>query len=622
MKAIFSFLKLCWRALNFLRRIVMNLVFLLFVLLAVSVFSISSSVQQNKVDLTHFKGALLVNLDGYLADNRSNDMSWQNLLLELDNQYVPKQISTFDVVNVIQSAKNDEKITALVLDLNYFEGADIPALTYVGKAIQAFKNSKKPVIAYADNYTQSQYLLASYADAILLNPQGQVAIEGMVAENLYFKSLFEKLEVTPHIFRVGTYKSAVEPFMLDQMSKESRENTGRWLNQLWKSYQQIVAENRDIPFEQVLPDSKTYLAELKELKGNQTEYIKKRGLVTELAVTKERENIIKHWVTNSEGELDFVEFEDYLATLKDRFTPTHQPTIAVVNVEGAIIDGESDEQDVGGDSVAQLLRDAQQDPNIKAVVLRVNSPGGSAFASEIIRQEVDNLQKAGKPVVVSMGAMAASGGYWISSTADYIVADPNTITGSIGIFAMFPTFEKSMQKIGVNADGVATTDIVMKSPFSPLSKIGGEIIQLEIEHGYEQFLDVVSRGRKLSKEQVDKIAQGQVWTGTDAYSHKLVDKLGSFDDAVEKAGELAMQNSANDIKDFSVIWLTEKEDSLWGELMKNAKQHSEYSLRQHLAHFLGLSVPMQKMVEQLGTLNKFNDPKGQYLYCLNCGKVK
>ncbi|WP_430623933.1 signal peptide peptidase SppA [Histophilus somni] len=621
MKVMLTFLKLCWQMLNFARRVVMNIVFLFFVLLIVAVFSVNSSMS-NKVDLTHFKGALLLNLDGYLADNRSDDTAWQELLLELGNQHVPRKISTFDVVNAIQAAKKDPKITALVLDLNYFDGKDIPALTYIGKAIQAFKASKKPVIAYADNYTQSQYLLASYADVILLNPQGEVAIEGMVAENLYFKSLFNKLEITPHIFRVGTYKSAVEPFMLDKMSEKSRENTSRWLNQLWKSYQQIVAENRDIPLAQVLPDSKTYLSELKALNGNQTEYAKKRGLITELAVTQEREKIIKRWIVNSDDKLDFVEFEDYLAILKNRFAQPTQPAIAVVNVEGAIVDGESDEQNVGGDSIAQLLREANDDPNIKAVVLRVNSPGGSAFASEIIRQEVDNLQKSGKPVVVSMGAMAASGGYWISSTADYIVADPNTITGSIGIFAMFPTFEKSMQKIGVNADGVATTDVVMKSHFSPLSKISSEIIQLEIEHGYDQFLNVVSRGRNLSKTQVDKIAQGQVWSGFDAYTYKLVDQLGSFDDAVEKARELVIQKSSEEIKDFSVVWLTEKEPSLLGELMKNAKQHSEHNLRQYIAHLFGFSTSMQKMTEQLGILNKFNDPKGQYLYCLNCGELK
>ena len=255
---------------------------------------------------------------------------------------------------------------------------------------------------------------------------------------------------------------------------------------------------------------------------------------------------------------------------------------------------------------------------MKGVILRVNSPGGSAFASELIRQEIANLQKAGKPVVVSMGAMAASGGYWISATADYIIADPNTITGSIGIFAMLPTFENAINKIGVNADGVSTGDLAEMSVFSPLSKNMQDIYQLEIEHGYDQFLTLVGRGRQMSKAAVDKIAQGQVWRGTDAFKHNLADELGDFDRAVEKIGELINVYRDTVIENFSVEWMTEDDGSLIGKLYRDLKQSGQ-SL---LATWFDLPKPIRQIKEGLNRLNKFNDPKGQYLYCLNCGTVR
>ena len=626
MQVILKFLKYCWRGLNFIRDCVMNLVFLLFVLLLGAILSLSSYMDGEKVELVGEQGALLLNLDGYLADNRDSQPEWERALQELDNQHVPGKISTFDVVYAIEQAANDERIKGLVLDLNYFEGADIPALEYVGESLKNFKKTEKPVIAFSDNYTQAQYLLASYANEIYLNPRGSVFIQGLAAQNLYFKEMLDKLEVTPHVFRVGTYKSAVEPFLRNDMSPEARRNLQQWLNGMWTNYKDIIATNRKIDQNSVLPDAKTFLKELKALKGDSTAYVEQRKLVTQLASRSELDKkLIELFGSNKDDEPKLLTFNRYLKALPDRMlSEDSEYKIAVVNVEGVIVDGESYQDEVGGNTVSRLLSEANADKDVKAVVLRVNSPGGSAFASEVIRQEVDALQKAGKPVVVSMGSMAASGGYWISSTADYIVADKNTITGSIGIFALFPTFEKTIKKWGISSDGVATSELSDLSLLRPLSSELNDVFQMEIEYGYDEFFSVVSKGRKLSKEEVNKIAQGQVWLGQDAYKNKLVDEIGNFDTALNKAIELANAKLADDQKsdDYSVEWFVEEDDSTLDKLMTGLRGSVKSLVKSTVDETIGLPKEAAQIKQSLGVLTKFNDPKGQYLYCLNCGRIR
>ncbi|HHE3599774.1 TPA: signal peptide peptidase SppA [Pasteurella multocida] len=626
MQLIVQFFRLCWRILNFIRELVMNIVFLFFVLLVAAVVGIffHSNKIQHPMMLENEKYALLLNLDGYLADNREESMSWQKALKELDNQHVPHQISTFDIVYMIDHAKKDDRISGLVLDLNFFEGADLPALEYVGQTINAFKESQKPVIAFADNLGQSQYLLASYADEIYINPIGQVDITGLRQENLYFKSMLENLDVTAHIFRVGTYKSAVEPFLRDNMSPEAKTDLSEWLGAMWHNYKQIVAKNRQIDPDDVLPESSKYIQTLKMLKGDSTAYTQQRQLVTGLANRLEiDEKLLERFGQDKNDNIRLIDYEDYLSLLPDRLSEEGQYKIAVVNVEGAIIDGESDEHEVGGDTIARLLRQAHDDDNVKAVILRVNSPGGSAFASEIIRQEVDNLQALGKPVVVSMGAMAASGGYWISSTADYIIADKNTITGSIGIFALFPTFEKTLKKVGISADGVSTSALSSSSRFSGLSSEMSDILQLEIESGYDKFLSVVSRGRGMTVEEVDKVAQGKIWLGEEAVKHNLVDELGHFNLAVEKASELANQllDEKEKVDYFALQWMVEDEQNFLSDLLPTLKRKIQAWVGNTLLESIALPVEYREMRKHIGLLNKMNDPKGKYLYCLTCSTI-
>ncbi|QEH45828.1 signal peptide peptidase SppA [Aggregatibacter actinomycetemcomitans] len=626
MKVIFSIIKFAWRTLNFIRDLVMNIVFLVFVLLLLTALPFVVGLDKQAVALKGDQGALYLNLDGYLADNRDNQGGVKTLLKELDNQHIPQQYSTFDVVYAIDSAALDDKVRGLVLDLNYFQGGDLPSLEFVGASIENFKKNGKQVIAYSDNYNRAQYFLASYADEVYINPVGTVSIDGLVQENLYYKDLLDSLEVNPHVFRVGTYKSAVEPFLRNDMSDEAKTNLRRWLGIMWKNYKQRVAENRNIKEEAVAPNAHTYLTELKALQGDMTAYVKQRKLINGVL---DRFNLDKKLTAlfgeNEDKQPKMVDYDTYLASLPDRMSGDTKNKIAVVNVEGAIIDGETDEENVGGDTIANLLRKAYDYKDVKAVVLRVNSPGGSAFASEIIRQELSHLQQAGKPVVVSMGGMAASGGYWISSTADYIVADKNTITGSIGIFAVLPTFEKTIKKIGVSADGVKTSDLALGSAFSPLSSELNDVLQLDIEHGYDEFLTKVSQGRHLSKAQVDKIAQGQVWLGSEAIEHKLVDELGDLNTALGKAMELVNEkldeNSKIQEEGFSVEWLDDDSGSFFKKFMRDFKGDSKAWVTGLVTEAVGLPKEFTQ-VKQLGLLNTFNDPKGQYLYCLTCGKVQ
>nr|WP_231113147.1 signal peptide peptidase SppA [Gallibacterium anatis] len=613
---VFAIFRFIWNCLNFLRRVLMNLLFLL--VAAILFIGISLFVgEQNKQPLP--QGALRLNLDGFLADNRDQNSELKALLNNLQQQAMPEKISTFDVIFAITQAKKDERIKGIVLDLNHFEGGDLPSLTFIGKALNEFKQSGKPVIAVSDNYSQKQYILASYADKLYLHRQGQVELTGLGGEQFYYKSLLDKIDAQPHIFRVGTYKSAVEPLLRDDMSEAARQNASQWLNAMWHNIQTTVSDNRHLKKEQVFPSTNDFLQQVKNLKGDLTQYALNNKLVTEAATRYQTEEYLKQqFGIDQENHYQHIDFSDYLAGLPDYETANiTDNNIAVVRIEGAIIDGESDEENVGGDSIARLLREAAEDKSVKAVVLRINSPGGSASASEIIREEVEHLQQLGKLVVVSMGGMTASGGYWIASTADYIVADKNTITGSIGIFAAFVTLEKSLANLGIHSDGVKTSPLASMSPFTALSQEYSDIIQMSIEHGYDQFISLVAKGRNLDKTQVDNIAQGRVWLGEEALKHKLVDQLGDFNTAVEIASE-KMKSKEKGLADDQIgfLWLSEEQDR--GLLSLLAQKRS--SVVQYLLRAVGVDhfVESKQMRQQLGLLTEFTDPKGQYLYCLNC----
>ncbi|MGX3013445.1 signal peptide peptidase SppA [Ursidibacter sp. B-7004-1] len=619
-----SVLKSLYRVFRIFREFVISLFFILFVLICFAIVSLmQSDTQSTKQTVPFDKGALMLNLDGYLADNHDEFGDFHRFLQsELGGESEPVKISTFDVVRVIRKAAQDERVTGLVLDLKYFEGGDLSSLQFVGKQLEAFKATNKPIIAIGEYYSQQQYYLASFANKIYLNKVGFVDLHGLNYSNLYFKTLFDKIEAVPHIFRVGTYKSAVEPFLRNDMSPEARQNATLWLNQLWQQFSQQVAQNREIDTKSVVPEPKVYIDQFKQVKGDDAQYALNRKLVTELVTTQQLNQILMDtFGEDSDKVYRHIDFFDYVASLTDRFDVTGKNKIAVVNVEGEITWGESDESSAGSDTIVKLLQQAQDDETIQGVILRINSPGGSAMASELIRQQAEALQQAGKPVIASMGGMAASGGYWIAATSDKIIASPSTLTGSIGIFGLAVTFEKTAKKLGISEDGVSTSPLASQSALKSLPKEQGEVIQISIENGYDRFLELVSRGRKMDKATVDKVAQGQVWLGTSAFEKGLVDQLGDFDDAYAIMAEIINQKRQAEgkpaIEKFETQWLIEHQDDFLSQIMRDFKMQSKV----YMARWLNLPFS-ESFSRSKDILEKLNDPKQTYLYCLNCGSVK
>lgn len=533
---IAGFFKWTWRLLNFVREMVLNLFFIFLVLVGVGIWMQIGNGSNSEQTA---RGALLLDISGVIVDKPSTNHRLGALGRQLFGASSDRlqENSLFDIVNAIRQAKDDRNITGIVLDLKNFTGADQPSMRYIGKALREFRDSGKPVFAVGENYSQGQYYLASFANKIWLSPQGQVDLHGFATNGLYYKTLLDKLKVSTHVFRVGTYKSAVEPFIRDDMSPAAREADSRWIGELWQNYLHTVSANRQISPQQLFPGAQAIIDGLTSVGGDTAKYALDHKLVDALASSADVEKALTKQFGWSKTENNYRAISYYDYSLKK--PADNGGTIAVIFANGAIMDGEETPGNVGGDTTASQIRDARLDPKVKAIVLRVNSPGGSVNASEVIRAELAAAKAAGKPVVVSMGGMAASGGYWISTPANYIVASPSTLTGSIGIFGVINTVENSLSSIGVHSDGVSTSPLAEISMTKALSPEVQQMMQLSIEYGYKRFIMLVAEARKRTPEQIDQIAQGHVWTGEDAKANGLVDSLGDFDDAVAKAAELA-----------------------------------------------------------------------------------
>ncbi len=598
-----------WRLLNFTRLMLVNLLFLLVVL--VIVFSVS----QSETPSTPIEGALTLNLSGVLVEQRTQTDPTVQLLRQMDKgDEQPSEIVLSDLLWAIKSAGNDDRIKALVIKPQGLQGASLSKLQEVTAAIDAFKESGKPVIAMADYYSQGAYLLAAHADHVLLNQSGAVLIEGLGVYQTYFKSALEKLNVTPHVFKVGTYKSFVEPYTRDEMSPESKEANQRWLDQLWQSYVADVAEQREIEPDAVAPNKDHFLELLRKAGGNAASYALDNGLVDQLATRDEMtQAVIKEVGEADDHGWKGVGLKEYLAAIPEQYPQSGKDEVGLITASGAIMDGVQPAGTIGGDSLADLLAEARRDDQVKAVVLRVDSPGGSAFAAEQIRAELLALKQAGKPVVISMGSYAASGGYWISADADKIFASPTTLTGSIGVFGMFATIDKALSQYGVHTDGVGTTDFVGVGLTRALPDHVGEAIQLSVEDTYQRFVGLVGKGRGLSPEEAEKAAEGRVWTGQDAKALGLVDEFGNLDDALKAAADLA------NLKSWQVTPIA-PEESARDKFLRELFDSSAQALAPHLQSWLpaGLGKALLEMNRTLDPLTRFNDPQGTYAFCPVC----
>ena len=604
--SVLSVIKSIWKVINLFREIFLNLVFLVIILLIFS--GIALIKESQKQDIIPQYGTLVMDLEGVVVDNSL----YSDEMYQLQNKIYGKRVnlsrenSLFDLVQKISQATSDPNINNMVLKLDNFVGADMSTLQYIGKYLDKFKAANKPIYAIGSNFNQSQYYLASYANKIYLTPLGAVNVFGLSANNLYYKTLLDNLKINTHVFRVGTYKSAIEPFIRDNMSEEARSNASRWLNLMWNNYLNDISAERKKAATQLVPPADKMLSELKSVNGNMAQYALANGLID--AITSEfdfeLDVKIKHKVSI------------YNYQLKEEVEESNkEPKIAVVFVNGTITDGANNSNIAGSQDIVKQLRDIRKNlnkNNIQAVVLRVNSPGGSVDASEAIRSELETLHRYQIPIVVSMGGMAASGGYWISTASDYIVASPNTITGSIGIFGIIPTFENSLSHIGVYNDGVSTSPLANSSLTQSLSAEMEQFIQMNIDSGYSTFISLVAKNRKMTMEQVDQIAQGQVWLGSEASKNGLVDKLGDFDDAIDMAAELA------NISDYQIDW--QKPEGSWF----NALYSDMIAMMpKSTAEVFFEQIPEVKHIkQQISVWDKFKDAQNRYIYCLNCADIR
>ncbi|EBD3109269.1 signal peptide peptidase SppA [Salmonella enterica] len=611
---IAGFFKWTWRVLNFVREMVLNLFFIFLVLVGVGIWMQIGNGSNSEQTA---RGALLLDISGVIVDKPSTNHRLGALGRQLFGASSDRlqENSLFDIVNAIRQAKDDRNITGIVLDLKNFTGADQPSMRYIGKALREFRDSGKPVFAVGENYSQGQYYLASFANKIWLSPQGQVDLHGFATNGLYYKTLLDKLKVSTHVFRVGTYKSAVEPFIRDDMSPAAREADSRWIGELWQNYLHTVSANRQISPQQLFPGAQAIIDGLTSVGGDTAKYALDHKLVDALASSADVEKALTKQFGWSKTENNYRAISYYDYSLK---TPADTGgTIAVIFANGAIMDGEETPGNVGGDTTASQIRDARLDPKVKAIVLRVNSPGGSVNASEVIRAELAAARAAGKPVVVSMGGMAASGGYWISTPANYIVASPSTLTGSIGIFGVINTVENSLSSIGVHSDGVSTSPLADISMTKALSPEVQQMMQLSIEYGYKRFITLVADARKRTPEQIDKIAQGHVWTGEDAKANGLVDSLGDFDDAVAKAAELAK------LKQWHLDYYQDEPtvlDMVMDSMTGSVRAMLPVTIQAMLPAPL---VSAANTVKAEGDkLAAFNDPQNRYAFCLTCANVR
>jgi protease-4 len=605
-KSIFSKL---WSGVDGVRK-VLHLIILLFI------FSILIEALSSQAPSLPAKAALVIRPVGNLVDQLAGD-PYDRALQELLGEEKPQTLVQ-DVIDGLEYAKTDNRIKAVVLDLNGIRGGGLSKLQRIAGAIEEFRSSGKPVIANADFYGQGSYYLASRADEIYLHPDGIFFLRGFGAYLNYYKRLLDTLRVDWNVFRVGTHKSAPEPFIRDNMSDEERESMSSLLDQLWGDYKDDIVTARELE-ENTIDDLLANLVEYTEtLNGDLAQMALDFGFVDGLLTREElRERIIEASGTEADEDGDYpaAELDDYLDQMRLLKGDTEaEQNVAVVVASGEILHGSQPPGTIGGDSTANLLRRARFDDSVKAVVLRVDSPGGSAFASEVIRNEIEELKAAGKPVVASMSSVAASGGYWISMAADRIFASQYTITGSIGIFAMFPTFQRSLDAIGISTDGVGSTFWAGELRADrEMSDEARTMIQLLIEKGYDDFISKVATHRGIDKPDVDTIAQGQVWTGADAFENGLIDEIGGVDAAVASAAELAeLEEGQYGTKQF------EKElspgERLILDLLGGAKWLG-FNPEGLAAKQSSIERVADILEDAISPLLRLNDPKGVYSHC-------
>ena len=582
----------------------LNIIFL--IALIIAVFSFLSSLLVDEFEDPTDK-ALVINPIGPIVEQvvGSNDP-----FEEFTND-VPRELFVGDLLEVLNSAADDDRVQSILLRLDNIDGTGQSVLFDVGNALKRLKDSGKKIIAVGDYYTRSSYYLASFADEIILNKDGIIELYGFQRSRLFFKSLLDKLKIDFNVFRVGTFKSAVEPYIANEMSDAAKEANLDYLNILWDSYKDVISRNRKMSSYEIqnLVDNADQI--LTNPEESTAEALMNYGLVDTLLPRTKIRSYLKDIFGESEDKKSFAKisgYEYFQLIQSEKDSKSNKDKISVIVARGTIVDGDQPPGMIGGDSTSRLIREAHEDENVKAIVLRVDSGGGGVFASEQIRLELIEAKEKGVTFIASMGNVAASGGYWISANADEIWASHNTITGSIGIFGILPTFDRALKEVGINSDGVSTSKLDLSGDITkPLDTGLAKIIQSEINYGYKRFIELVSEARDIPIEEVDKIAQGRVWAGSKAKELGLVDEIGDLEMAISRAAELA------GIEEYSIYYPIQFED--WREqLIKRFSGMISLFVPSYITQNMLLKVT----VNALKDLDQLNDPKGLYVICDSC----
>ncbi|MCU0603026.1 MAG: signal peptide peptidase SppA [Desulfobacterales bacterium] len=596
---------------TFFRRLVANIAFI-----AIVVFLLSLAFGEKSVKIPE-SAVLVLSPAGVIVEQRSESL----LTSELLGEDVTAETVLKDIVDALDHAGKDPRIRGVLLDLSKLQGAGFSKLQDIGTALKRFRESGKPVIAASDIFRQRNYYLAAHADRVYLNPMGGVLLTGFGIYQNYYKSALDKLQIQFHVFRVGSYKSALEPFMRDDMSDFDRSANSALLDVLWASYKNDVAAQRRIDPASIDDYVNHFPIRLAAVRGEAAQLALSFGLVDELKTTDQlRDELIElAGQDRSKRSYNQVRFDEYLKSIRSSSPKIGEgePKVDVIVAQGVILEGSQPAGRIGGASLSALIHQAWKNDATRAIVLRIDSPGGSAFASDAIRRELELARRAGKPVVVSMGSVAASGGYWIASGADEIWAAPTTITGSIGIFSAFPTFERSLQALGISNDGVGTTRLADAfNPNRPMNRLMADAMNQFMEQGYSTFIARVAEGRNMTPEAVRMVAEGRVWAGQSALEKGLIDRLGGLEAAIVSAANRAgLETYA---VDYPQQPLTRRERLL--------KELNEFFTR-IIVRALGAVAPEQAVVMKVlaGTafddLLKLNDPQGLYAFCLDCGGI-
>ncbi len=495
------------------------------------------------------EGVLLVDLDGSLVEQPAR----QSATSLVGAGSLSREHRLRDVVAAVDAAATDDRVKAVALDLERFVGGGQSAIATLGEALDRARRAGKPVIAYATGYSDDSYQLAAHASEVWMNPLGAVAIAGPGGNNLYFKGLFDKLGVTANVYRAGTYKAAIEPFTRNDMSPEARANAQALAGALLETWRDDVRRARPAAAGSIDAYLRDPIAVVRAAGGD----FARAALAGKLIDRAGERHAYNARLAELGGSVDNeaipyrqIKLTDYV---RDLDPASARGPIGVVTIAGTITDGKAGPGSAGGDSIASLIDEGVASGKLKALVVRIDSPGGSVMASEVIRQAILHAKAKGLPVVASMGNVAASGGYWVATPADAIFAEPSTVTGSIGVFGILPSFQGSMAKLGLAADGVQTTPLsgepdLLNGP----SPAAGALIQAGVDSIYRRFLSLVAASRKKSLADVDRIAQGRVWDGGTARQLGLVDQFGGLDDAIAKAAAMAKSN------DRSVTYLDQR----------------------------------------------------------------